>query len=139
VNSVEVLLAYLEHTWIKSVTEFEIYYRTETHHAVFLLNNVLCNYKMSIFLFYFFKYLNLWKAIFNYSIFFFWQNILKKILSSYEVNKSFYQKNGDKVGSPKLSDFFSAPYRTATDRLSFEKIPQNQRKTTFYIKTFGVF
>ena len=40
----------------------------------------------------------------------------------------------DKEGSPYLSRCFSEPYRpvsyhNATDRLSFEKIPQNQRKT----------
>jgi hypothetical protein len=43
------------------------------------------------------------------------------------------------VGRPFLSEFFSGPYPTATDRLSFYKIPQNQRKMPFFIKTFGVF
>jgi hypothetical protein len=34
--------------------------------------------------------------------------------------------------------FLRASYRTATDRLSFKKIPQNQLKTPFYIRSLGV-
>jgi hypothetical protein len=33
----------------------------------------------------------------------------------------------------------TVPSRTATDHLSFKKIAHNQRKTPFFIKTFGVF
>jgi hypothetical protein len=43
------------------------------------------------------------------------------------------------VGSPFLSEYSSIPYRTATYRLLFWKIVQNQRKMPFFIRVSGVF